>query len=459
MRSHAEFNPEENSARLYLEFRADELVPYEEAAVRDIQRSVRMPGFRQGKVPRQVLLARLGPGAVRVEAIEKAVEEAYEAALADNGLDPIGQPTLEIVEGKESGDAKVAIDLKLRPRVTVNGWDSLEIEVPSPLVTDDDVSKVIESFREQLATVKEVDRPAQSGDQVMVNVIEVDPEGNETITTPYLSIRLGKQELEGEEALIGATTGAKVEVTGDSSEQEGPKRMLEVLAVRELELPEADDALASQVSEFQTLKELKADIRKTFADRRRSEAQRVLERELVRHILDITEPKEVPKELVEPAYRKELTDFGSLLDNTGLSLKRYLEMSQQTQQDLAGSLGAKAAQEVLLDLALRAIAYDAALEVEDAEMEEVVERLRAQGMTESDLERPLQRQRIMVDILKQKAYQSVLRAARIKDTEGNQVTLKDLGVDIEDARQDDQEDSDSAENGEQTVSEPEAGID
>jgi trigger factor len=383
MRSYANTDPENRRAVLTLELRDDELTPFIEGAIRRLRSQVRIPGFRKGHVPTPVLRARLGEEALRREAVEEAVDELYERALVDNGLDVVGQPQMRIVEGQEAGDVKVEIDLEMRPMVTVEGIGAIEVEVPRVGVAEEDIDQVLDSLRAQRAKVIDVDRPARSGDQVTLNVLEVGPDGSETVATPYLSGRLGSGELpaEWEGPLEGATAGTKVDIEvratteaaagaaaegGDASEvgaaaeaSEGSTRRvrLEVLAVRELELPPLDDAFATEVSEFETLDALREDIRATLRERRQRLARDRFEQVVRQRVLELVEPKEIPESLLTPAYRQEITAFGQALDGTGLSLRRYLEMSAQDEQALAGQLTQRAAEAVLWDLALRAIAH------------------------------------------------------------------------------------------------------
>ncbi|KJE78076.1 trigger factor [Ferrimicrobium acidiphilum] len=441
MRSSAELHQESNSAIVTIELRDEELRPYLDQAVRKLRSQVRIPGFRKGHVPTSVLVARLGQEAVRREAVEDAVQENYEGVIVENGLDVIQSPNLRIVDGAEEGDVKVELDVALRPVVKVEGIGSIEIEVPRVELTNADVDTVIDSIREQMATLNEVERAAEEGDQVTFNVITVDGE-REDVVTPYLTARLGKGEVssEFEAALVGSQVGDKVPVatTGESeSAEDGEAQpdtkstVLEVLAVRELVLPELDAEFVGQVSEFSTVEELREDVRSSMTTRRVTEARSLFEQQLYQKVLELTEPKTVPEALLNSAYQQELHEFGHALDGSGISLRRYLEMSQQDENALAGQLSSKAAQSVLWDLALRAIAIDEAVSVEPAEVQAEIERLTASGAIESRPGgiSPLQEFQVRTTLIKQKAYQRLANVVTIKDVDGNEVTLSQLGLD------------------------------
>jgi trigger factor len=462
MRSSAEFHQESNSAVVTIELRDEELRPYLDQAVRRLRSEVRIPGFRKGHVPNSVLIARLGQETVRREAVEEAVQEHYEEVVVENGLDVIESPSLRIVAGADEGDVKVELDVALRPVVKVEGIGGIEIELPRVELNEGDVDGVIDNLREQMATVNEVDRPAQDGDQVTFNVITVDGDAEEVVT-PYLTARLGKGEVapEFEAALLGATVGQKVSVasTSDSATpvaaddtdtddvetdkqedargedagdlKETASTVLEVLAVRELVLPQLDEEFVHQVSEFATVEELRSDLRTSMTSRRVAEARSIFENQLYRKVLDLVEPKTVPESLLNSAYQQELHEFGHALDGSGISLRRYLDMSQIDENMLAGQLSSKAAQSVLWDLALRAIAIDEAVSVDPAEVQAEIARLSAAGALEqrSGGVSPLQELSVRASLIKQKAYQRLANLVAIKDVDGNEVTLSQLGLD------------------------------
>jgi trigger factor len=292
-----------------------------------------------------------------------------------------------------------------------------------------------------MATLNEVERAAEEGDQVTFNVITVEGD-NEDVVTPYLTARLGKGEVstEFETALVGSRVGDKVpvaavtepETTEDEEAQPDTKStVLEILAIRELVLPELDADFVGQVSEFSTVEELREDVRTSMATRRVSEARSLFEQQLYQKVLELTEPKTVPEALLNSAYQQELHDFGHALDGSGISLRRYLEMSQQDENALAGQLSSKAAQSVLWDLALRAIAIDEAVSVDPAEVHTEIERLAASGALEGRPESisPLQEFQVRTTLIKQKAYQRLANIVTLRDVDGGEVTLSQIGLD------------------------------
>jgi len=432
MRSSATFSAD-NGAVLSLELREDEIRPYVESATGRLRSQVRIPGFRRGHVPRQVLEAKLGVSAIRSEAIEEAIGEVYEEAAVENGLDVIARPSLRIIEGQEGGDVKVEIDVKVRPTVSVDGYKEIEIEVPVVSLDDSYVDEVIDALREQSATVKEVERAALTGDQVTVNIIEKASEDKEeVVVTPYLTVLIGKGTLmkEDEEKLIGANVGDRREI---SPSPEGADRVVEILAVRELELAVADDDFAQQVSEFETIGELRADLLAKAIERRKEEAGAVFRSQLQSKLVDLVEPKELPTELVESVFQDRLHDFGHALEGSGLTLKRYMDATGQTDQMIAQTINRDAVVSILWDLGLRAVAVAEALECSEDEVEaEKQKALEQAGAARTALaerlSRPFSELEIRSSILTLKARKRLGSLVSIKDTEGIPVAVSELGV-------------------------------
>ncbi len=432
MRSSATFSAD-NGAVLSLELREDEILPYVENATGRLRTQVRIPGFRRGHVPRQVLEAKLGLAAIRAEAIEEAIGEIYEGAAVENGLDVIARPSLRIVEGQEGGEVKVEIDVKVRPTVSVAGYKDIEIEVPVIDLDDSYVDEVIDALREQSATVKEVDRPAQKGDQITVNIIErAGEDQEEVVVTPYLTVLIGKGTLseEDEDKLVGANVGDRRDI---SPSQERTARIVEILAVRELELAVADDDFAQQISEFETIEELRSDLSAKAVERRKDEAAAAFRSQLQGKLVDLVEPKELPAELVESVFQDRLHDFGHALEGSGLTLRRYMDATGQTDQMIAQTINRDAVVSILWDLGLRAVAVAEALECGDEEVEAEKEKALAQAGTSraalaERLSRPFAELEIRSSVLTMKARKRLGSLVRVKDTEGNAVSVTDLDV-------------------------------
>lgn len=430
MRSTAE-STEDNKIKLTIDIREDELVPFVDQTVKKLSREVRIPGFRPGKAPRQVVEARIGTKVLRQEAIEGALESYYRQALLDNGIDAIAPPRVDIKEGNEDGDVSVDAIIETRPVVTVEGYGALEIEVPTAVVDDDDVAESLHTLQEQFGSLVEVDREAQPGDQVTLDIFSVNGDDTETLAAD-LSVRLGKGQVEEEieSGVLGHKAGDTVEVSlGD--EEDSPSRTVVLKAVKEIKLPDLDDEFAAEVSEFETLEELKGDILTQLTSMRSSLARNMYRQETIEKLVETVEPKEVPDALLSRQVEDELHQFGHQLEGQGLTLQRYLELTNQSEPQLLSSVYVNARRSVLFDLALRAVAVAEAIEVTDEDIDKRIQEFaeRSSGDQEKVLEHyraPDRRLDVRVDLLKSRAFNRILSLVVIKDNKGNLLSLREI---------------------------------
>jgi|GEM_PF-2949820 len=457
MRSSTTTSDDQRTATIAIEFEAPEIQPKRDEVLTRLQREVRLPGFRRGKVPRQLLLKRIGEPQLVREAVEAILEERLGDVIAESGLDVIGTPVIEALEPRSDGGASVSLQVELRPSVQVSDWRGIVVEVPDPRVSDEEINAIVERLLEQRAEVRDVERPVALGDQITLNVWRVEADGTETLETPDLVVRLGRGQLpqDVEERLVGASVGDRIprgegargdasasatQGADETSESDGAEEVsaasndatevYEVVAVREIVLPPITDELVEEVTGAASLEALRGQIAADLAVNRRRSAQEVFERELLRSLLERTEPKTVPAALVDPVYREEIRRFGSTLDASGISLRRYLDLTGLSRDEVAQGLSARSAEYVLTDLALRAIAREAGLEVDDDELARELDAAVASGRLRdrSDGERPAVRARLVADILTHKALALLQREARIVTPGGVELTLADLGL-------------------------------
>ncbi|MGC8465454.1 MAG: trigger factor [Acidimicrobiales bacterium] len=438
MRSNAE-TLEGNQVKLTIGIRDDELEPYVDSTVRKLSREVRIPGFRPGKAPRKVLEARLGTKVLRREAIEEALESYYRQALLDNGIDAIAPPSVDISEGEEGGDITVDAVIQTRPVVTVEGFDSLEIEVPAFRIGDEDVSESLRNLQEQFGALKDVDRPIEDGDQVTIDLrVAVDGEVDEAASFEDLSIRVGRRQIDEriESNLLGSRSGETMDVAF-SDDPEGLVRSITVKSVKEIELPEPTDEFAAEASEFSTIEELRTDIQTRLSTMRLAMAKNTYRQEVIDKLVELVQPNEVPDPLLSAQVENDLHQFGHQLESQGLTLRRYLELTGQSEPQLLNTVYSGARRSVLLDLALRAIALDRSYEISEEEIDERVEKIvesqpgQAQALREY-YQAGENRLALRVDILKQRAFNEVLKTVVIRDTKGEAVELVELDPELAD---------------------------
>ena len=265
-------NLEPTKVKLTITVELEEFKPYLDKARKEIAKQINVPGFRKGHVPGKIVDQRVGFAAVAGEAVNSAVPELYSQALEEKKISPMDQPEFEVQEVPESATGeeklKFVATVERRPEFKLNKFDGVDIEVEKPEVTDEDVNARLEALRHRFATLVGVDRPIKKGD--FANIDYTSSFGDEVVASSEgESIEVGTHRIlnEMDEALEGLSAGEEAIFETDqykSSKHEGEKAQVKVKvnSVKTQELPELDDDFAKEASEFDTLDELKEDVRK-----------------------------------------------------------------------------------------------------------------------------------------------------------------------------------------------------
>ena len=267
-------NLEPTKVKLTVTVEPEELNPYLDAARKEIAKQVNVPGFRKGHVPGKIIDQRIGFAAVAGEAVNDAVPELYSKALDEKKIRPMAQPEFDVQDVPQAANddtkLKFTATVERRPDIELPEIDGLEIAIAKPEVKDEDVDKRVEALRQRFGTLVGVDRPATKGDFANIDLTaEID--GETVDSQEGVSYELGSNTmLDGlDEALDGLSAGEETTFEGtlEAGDHEGQKATVKVKvnSVKAEELPELDDEFASEASEFDTLDELKADIRKAAA--------------------------------------------------------------------------------------------------------------------------------------------------------------------------------------------------
>lgn len=304
-------NLEPTKVKLTVTVEPEELNPYLDAARKEIAKQVNVPGFRKGHVPGKIIDQRIGFAAVAGEAVNDAVPELYSKALDEKKIRPMAQPEFDVQDVPQSANdetkLKFTATVERRPDIELPEIDGLEIAISKPEVKDEDVDKRLETLRQRFGTLIGVDRPAAKGDFANIDLTaEID--GETVDSQEGVSYELGSNTmLDGlDEALDGLSAGEETTFEGtlEAGEHEGQKATVKVKvnSVKAEELPELNDEFASEASEFDTLDELKADIRKAAAQdaegRQATEARDAFIAKL-QEGLEIPVPKGVKANMVE----------------------------------------------------------------------------------------------------------------------------------------------------------------
>jgi trigger factor len=424
-----------NKVRLRVEVPAAEFEQAVDAAFRKLAREVRVPGFRPGKAPRALLEARLGSDVAREQALRDSVPEYYAQAVEAEDIDVIAAPEIDITKGEESGDVGFDAVVEVRPVVELAA-DDLQIEIPSPTVTDEAVDAQIDALRERFADLEDKTAPLADGDYAQIDIkAYVHDEVIDALSaTDYLyEVGSGSLVPKLDEELRGKRVGEILKFNDKLperfAERAGDEVAFQVL-VKETKrkvLPEATDEWASEVSEFDTLDQLRADARTRLTMIATVQAQLLVRDKVLETVAALVDVP-IPDPLVERETERRLHDLVHRLEHQGATIPQYLAATGQDQGEFVNSVRASATEAVRADLALRAIVTREHIAATDDEVDAEIQRL-ADRMEEKpaklrrDLERRGVLEAVRSDIARGKALQYLVDHATVVDESGNPVDL------------------------------------
>jgi trigger factor len=354
-------------------------------AARGLAREMKMPGFRKGKAPPSLVIQRLGFGAVLEEAIRDSLPEWYERALLDSGVSPVGDPSIEIVSAPESAGDPLSFkfEVGVRPKAKLGDYKGLEIGRADTEVPDDIVEREVERIRESFARLEPVDRVGAEGDALLVDFegsIDGEPfEGGKA--SDYLLELGGGQLIEGfEDQLTGAKAGDEREVKvafpadyhAEHLAGKDAAFAVSVKEVREKVLPELDDDFASEASEFDTVEELRADIREKLGEA----VGRRIEQDFRVAAIDAAVEKatvDLPDELTAARAAERWERVERQLVARGMNPAAYLQMQGRTREEVIAESKPDAELELKREAVLAAIADAEGVDVSEEEMIEALE--------------------------------------------------------------------------------------
>jgi trigger factor len=360
----------DNKVRLTVEVPQADLRHAVEHATHDLAESVKIPGFRKGKVPPQVLEARIGRERIFTEAVESHIGGWFLNAAANTRIRPVAAPEYDYdLPTSEDEEFSFTATVAVQPKPEPADWSQLEVPYVEPDVPGEVVDQELEALRETVAELAPVeDRPARTGDVLVIDALDENGEGQRDLVVELGSGRLVE---EIERALTGASAGETREVEFETADDSTAKATVEVKEIKEKVLPELDDELARAASEFDTLAELRADIEQRIHDVLEEEAETQYRAAAVDTLVEASDVK-VGGPLVEARTRELLNGLGRSLEARGINADTYLQLSGQTAEQLVQRMSAEAALSVARELVLEAVADQLRLEVEDAEIEELI---------------------------------------------------------------------------------------
>jgi len=361
----------ENRVRLDVEVPEADVEHALEHAASDLAASARVPGFRKGKVPLPLVVARVGRDALWQEAVRSHLESWFWSAAATSGVQPVGSPELELGEPPDDGGSfRFSATVSVVPKPELADWRTLEIPVADADVPVELVDRELDELR---ATVAELvpagDRPAREGDTVVIDLAGDEAAAQRDYVTEVGSGRL-VDELD--QALVGMRAG-EAKTVSVPIDEDGRTADVEITVkeVKERVLPELDDELARAASEFDTLAELRADIDRRLGEELEAELEARFREDAVDALVAASRV-EAPAELVDRRAGELWGAMARSLEQRGVSTETYLTMTGQSGEQVVERLRAEAKRALERELVLDAVADAEGVTVDDDELEQFV---------------------------------------------------------------------------------------
>ena len=360
----------ENRVRLTVDVPREHVQHAVEHAASDLAESVKIPGFRKGKVPRPVLVARVGRERLYTEAVDSHIGSWFMNAAARSRIRPIEQPQFDYeLPESENDDWRFTATVSVQPKPEPADWTRLEVGAPEAELPDDLIEHELNVLRTSIAELAPVeDRPALVGDTV---VLDLDVDGQEPQRDYVVELGTGRLVPELEQAIVGMSPGETRAVDFERGDGVAGKVELALKEINEKVLPPTDDDLARAASEFETLDELRSDIVSRLQEQLDDEIEAAVRTNAVDALVAASNV-EAGGPLVEARARTLLNNLARSLAQRGISLDTYIAVSGDSPEQLSARIRAEAAQSVARELVLEAVADKLEIDIPDSEVEVLI---------------------------------------------------------------------------------------
>ncbi|MEP6666894.1 MAG: trigger factor [Nocardioidaceae bacterium] len=426
--------------RLTVEVPFEELKPSLDTAYKKIAGQVNIPGFRKGRVPPRVIDQRFGRAMVLEEAVNEALPEFYGRAVQENALDVLGRPEVDVTKFEDGQQLTFTAEVDVRPDFELPDYRGLDVTVDAAETSDEDLDQQLQNLRERFATLKGVDRAAAEGDFVSIDLAAtVAGESFDDLSAKGLSYQVGQGSLL--DGLDGALTGlgagesatfSTALVGGDYAGQDAEVTVT-VNSIKERELPELDDEFAQTASEFDTLDELRADLRTRFDQMRRIE-QGVQARDRALEALLAKVELSLPEGVVQSEIEGRQHALAHQLEQAHMSREDFLAAEGQSSEEFDADIDKRTREALTAQFVLDKIVTSEQLSVNEQELTEHIVRTASRYGIGPDqfAQQVVQAGQIPVlvsEVVRGKALALVLEAANVLDASGRPVDLESLRED------------------------------
>ena len=418
---------ENNTAKLTIEVPAEEFDKAIQAAYQKNKNKFNVPGFRKGKVPYAMVEKMYGAGVFYEEAANELIPDAYANAAAESELEIVARPEINVTQIEKGKSFIFEAEVTLKPEIKLGKYKGVKVEAMDTTVTDEDVAAELDKVKEQNARlVAADDKAVEDGDQTTIDfegfVDGVAFEGGKGEDYP---LTIGSHSFIDtfEEQLIGKKVGEEVEVNVTFPEQYQAKELagkpamfkVTIKEIKVKEYPELDDDFAQDVSEFDTLDEYKADIKKNLEEKKAQEAEADKESKVIEAIVNDSE-MDIPEKMIEAQCQQMVEEFAQNIAMQGISFDQYMQFTGTTVDQLTEQVKPQAEARVQSSLVLEAIVKAEKIEASDEEFDEEIKRMAERYQMEADKVNELlsddDKKNIRADICARKAAKLVVEKAK-----------------------------------------------
>lgn len=418
---------ENNTAKLTIEVPAEEFDKAIQTAYQKNKNKFNVPGFRKGKVPYAMVEKMYGAGVFYEEAANELIPDAYANAAAESELEIVARPEINVTQIEKGKPFVFEAEVTLKPEIKLGKYKGVKVEAMDTTVTDEDVAAELDKVKEQNARlVAADDKAVEDGDQTTIDfegfVDGVAFEGGKGEDYP---LTIGSHSFIDtfEEQLIGKKVGEEVEVNVTFPEQYQAKELagkpamfkVTIKEIKVKEYPELDDDFAQDVSEFDTLDEYKADIKKNLEEKKAQEAEADKESKVIEAIVNDSE-MDIPEKMIEAQSQQMVEEFAQNIAMQGISFDQYMQFTGTTVDQLTEQVKPQAEARVQSSLVLEAIVKAEKIESSDEEFDEEIKRMAERYQMEADKVNELlsddDKKNIRADICARKAAKLVVEKAK-----------------------------------------------
>lgn len=412
-------NLEKNMAKLTIDVSAEEFEKGLQAAYQKQKKSISIPGFRKGKVPRQLVEKMYGAGIFYEDAANSIIPQAYEEAVAESNLDIVSQPEIDVTQIEKGKDFIFTATVALKPDVTLGEYKGIAVPKTDTTVTDEEVDAEVKKEQEKNGREVSVeDRPAEMGDTVNIDYEgKVDGVAFAGGTAQGHDLKLGSNTfIPGfEDQLVGINVGETKDITVTFPEEyhteelKGKEAVFTCTAnkITKTEYPEIDDDFAQDVSEFDTLEEYKADVRKTLTERKEEQAKQAKRDAAVSKAATNAEI-DIPEPMINTQADQMVNNFARRLQAQGMTLEQYMQYTGADLNTMREQLKPQAVLQIRNQLVLEKIAETEKIEVSDEDLDKEIEEMAKTYQMEADKMKELIGETELENIRKDLAVQKAI---------------------------------------------------